>query len=332
MEIVEQIGSYAGLAAIVGLAVLSALYFSQARDLRRLREAQQEAAPRRLSEQLAQRRAAQQRQAAAGRQRTAQPAGAARPAHGTQARPAPLAQPAAAQTQARPVQAEGAAAAGSAAAAAATPATKAPPATKEPAGNGEAGSQVPAPQPAPAGNSSPRPAAPKLPAPPRRPPAATGAPPTPTSGRTAPWYRRLPARYVALIAGGVLVVGGGAAFAIALIADDGSRTSQVVRQTTPPLDPSTITVSVLNGTDVPGLAAQVADTVEDAGFQRGNVANAPTAASAESAVLYADGARRAARQVGQELDITQVEPMDPDSETTAGNADVAVVVGRDQAQ
>lgn len=326
MEIVEQIGSYAGLAAIVGLAVLSALYFSQARDLRRLREAQEEAAPRRLSEQLAQRRAAQQRQAAAARQRTAQPAGAARPVQGTPPRPAPLAQPAAAQTQARPVQAEGAAAA------AATPATKDPPATKESAGNGEAGGQVPAPQPAPAGNSSPRPAAPKLPAPPRRPPAATGAPPIPTSGRTAPWYRRLPARYVALIAGGVLVVGGGAAFAIALIADDGSRTSQVVRQTTPPLDPSTITVSVLNGTDVPGLAAQVADTVEDAGFQRGNVANAPTAASAESAVLYADGARRAARQVGQELDITQVEPMDPDSETTAGNADVAVVVGRDQAQ
>ena len=38
MEIIEQIGSYAGLAAIVGLAVLSALYFSQARDVKRLRE------------------------------------------------------------------------------------------------------------------------------------------------------------------------------------------------------------------------------------------------------------------------------------------------------
>ncbi|MEK6229573.1 MAG: hypothetical protein AABM31_09670, partial [Actinomycetota bacterium] len=38
MEIIEQIGSYAGLAAVLGLAVLSALYFSQARDVRRLRE------------------------------------------------------------------------------------------------------------------------------------------------------------------------------------------------------------------------------------------------------------------------------------------------------
>ena len=37
-EILQEIGSYAGLAAIVGLAVLSALYFSQARDVKRLRE------------------------------------------------------------------------------------------------------------------------------------------------------------------------------------------------------------------------------------------------------------------------------------------------------
>src|SRR6478752_590574 len=37
-HVVEQAGSLAGFAAILGLAVLSALYFSQARDLRRLRE------------------------------------------------------------------------------------------------------------------------------------------------------------------------------------------------------------------------------------------------------------------------------------------------------
>jgi hypothetical protein len=35
---IEQIGSYAGLAAFLGLAVLSLLYFTQARDLRRLRD------------------------------------------------------------------------------------------------------------------------------------------------------------------------------------------------------------------------------------------------------------------------------------------------------
>ncbi|MBA3421708.1 MAG: hypothetical protein H0U12_07420, partial [Thermoleophilaceae bacterium] len=38
MEVIQQIGAFAGFAAVIGLAVLSALYFSQARDLRRLRE------------------------------------------------------------------------------------------------------------------------------------------------------------------------------------------------------------------------------------------------------------------------------------------------------
>src|SRR4051794_41690707 len=37
-HVVEQAGSVAGFAAVLGLAVLSALYFFQARDLRRLRE------------------------------------------------------------------------------------------------------------------------------------------------------------------------------------------------------------------------------------------------------------------------------------------------------
>src|SRR3954470_725803 len=38
MHLIQEIGSYAGLAAIPGLAILSALYFSQARDVKRLRE------------------------------------------------------------------------------------------------------------------------------------------------------------------------------------------------------------------------------------------------------------------------------------------------------
>src|SRR5918994_3408742 len=38
MEIIRELGAYAGLAAFVGLAVLALLYFAQARDVRRLRE------------------------------------------------------------------------------------------------------------------------------------------------------------------------------------------------------------------------------------------------------------------------------------------------------
>nr|MBA3327447.1 hypothetical protein [Solirubrobacterales bacterium] len=35
---VEKLGAYAGIAAVVGLAVLVLLYFSQAREVKRLRE------------------------------------------------------------------------------------------------------------------------------------------------------------------------------------------------------------------------------------------------------------------------------------------------------
>jgi len=38
MELIREVGAFAGLAAFVGLAVLALLYFSQARDVRRLRE------------------------------------------------------------------------------------------------------------------------------------------------------------------------------------------------------------------------------------------------------------------------------------------------------
>jgi len=38
VELIKEIGAIAGLGAFVGLAVLSLLYFSQARDVRRLRD------------------------------------------------------------------------------------------------------------------------------------------------------------------------------------------------------------------------------------------------------------------------------------------------------
>ena len=73
MHLVQEIGSYAGFAAVVGLAVLSALYFSQARDVKRLREwagraperAAEEEARIAAQAQAAQAETAQQRAAAA---------------------------------------------------------------------------------------------------------------------------------------------------------------------------------------------------------------------------------------------------------------------------
>src|SRR5213595_2586142 len=102
MHLVQEIGSYAGFAAVVGLAVLSALYFSQARDVRRLREWAGRAPERSAEQQVGGRPATQAAQAAAA-SRAATPPPAAAPAPG--AKPAPASPPNAAPA-ARPAQAQ----------------------------------------------------------------------------------------------------------------------------------------------------------------------------------------------------------------------------------
>ena len=95
------------------------------------------------------------------------------------------------------------------------------------------------------------------------------------------------------------------------------------------IDPGSVTVSVLNGTTVGGLAAQFGDKLERQGFQLGNVTNNTDQQRAESVVLFAPGAEREAKEVGRRLKIDQREPIDPDSQTRAGDATVVVVTGAD---
>jgi hypothetical protein len=147
-------------------------------------------------------------------------------------------------------------------------------------------------------------------------------------------HESLQSRYAALIAAGVVVLGGGAAFGISQLGGDDKPPAASKSAETPgpqaPVNPSTVTVSVLNGTTVPGLAAQIGDELEGSGFQRGNVANAIDQQRAESVVLFAEGAEREARLVARKLQISQIEPVDPDSQALAGNASVVVVVGADR--
>jgi hypothetical protein len=146
-------------------------------------------------------------------------------------------------------------------------------------------------------------------------------------------------RYLALIVAGVIVVGGGLVFGISQMGGGDEDSSAPQEQpadnggeATGPVNPSTVTVSVLNGTTVPGLAAQIGDEVESNGFQRGNVANALDQQRATSVVLFAEGSEREARAVAKRLSITEIEPVDPDSQALAGNASVVVIVGADRTQ
>jgi hypothetical protein len=353
MEIIEQIGSYAGLAAIVGLAVLSALYFSQARDVRRLREVEEGRAPSMATPQLraAQRAAASPAQSAAqapgqaagpaGKPAEPQPTGVTRV--GPPAPAAPTASVAGPQTAAaKQTGAEGAAPEPAQAAAPG----EGPAETERAAATVGAGAQAGSPTAVPArtagpahgGNAQgarpvPTPAAPRRPTPP---PGAAALRLGQTSAtRRAPWYGRLDPRYTILIVAAALVLGiGGVVGIYALGSGDDAGTDPAAdggEQGSAPLDPSTITVAVLNGTSVAGAADQVANVVESAGYQRGTVDNAAES-SAESAVLFAEGAKPAARQVGRELDISQVELIDSETEALVGTADVTVVVGADQAE
>ena len=332
---IEQIGSYAGFAAVLGLAVLSALYFSQARDVKRLREWAGRA-PERDAEARARVAAA----TAAGQQRQA---GAAQPA-----------------------------AAAGAAAAPATPQTAQPAATN--AGGGNSGGATATPTPEPAGATAQAPAgaatASKAPAVGGSTAAAAagagaaaggGRPTVPIrpagsrpSGVTSilggpdeprePWYRRIAPRYIALIVAGVLVVGGGIAVGVIqlLSGDDtsgggGASTGQPQQAAAPEgsaqavIKPADVSVAVLNATGVNGLANQFGDRAQAEGFKKDNVGNAPGAEQrAESVVLFAPGKEREARLVRRRFDVNQIEPVDTESQALAPGADVILVIGADK--
>ena len=188
--------------------------------------------------------------------------------------------------------------------------------------------------------------------------AAHSLPPTPLSQASAPRKRKplrerirnihIPQlRYIGMAVLGVLVLAGAAYGAVQLTDDDGgsetaTRTSE--RGPAPDrggsgdrraaaganVDPSEVTVAVLNGTTVQGLAAQVGEEVRAGGFKLGTIGNAARIDQTTSEVLYRDGQARAARAVANRLGIDKTAPVDSVNEEIAGSFDVIVLVGSDR--
>ncbi|HEY0632463.1 MAG TPA: LytR C-terminal domain-containing protein [Thermoleophilaceae bacterium] len=347
MHLIQEIGSYAGLAAIPGIAVLSALYFSQARDVRRLREWAGRA-PERAEEQATGGRVVAQPQqaakpAAAAAATGVQPAVVRQGENGDSQKTAEGQRPAVAKPGALTPAAVASAAAG---------------ATKPPAGAAGATGTVTRAGPPAVGAARPATAAGAA-LPPRR---QIPRVPSQTAARVAPrepdpWYRRLanrlPAgRYVALIVAGALVLGGGAAYGITQLAssDSGSKSAHAAKSSNlgpaptgkssskkskggaGAIDPSKVTVTVVNGTTIPNLARDTATKLSSLGFQIGNkVTGTGSLAAAESVVEYKPGAEAEARYVAAKLHISQRQPADPDAIAQAGPADVIVVLGANSA-
>jgi hypothetical protein len=422
MEIIQEIGSYAGFAAVVGLAVLSALYFSQARDVKRLREWAGRAPERSTTPSPA---------AAYPQKRVvAQPV--ARPGGPGPVVPSPPGSPATPNAQPQPGTAAAASATGAGPAVAtggpapATPAAAQAAGTQEESdderetgnehetaatdveespGTGESAAvasgedseprdgdtseeTVAVPALDPPGEGAPAPAdgaddeseqtgewtpedehaeyeltdehdalpaaKPLPPRPPQPFPRRGGATPASRTGRGSilpPYEQSRPAADpegdgsgnrkpillalaaaagIAVLAFGVLQLTGGDdspdSGGVAATQSDGGSDSGG------PVDPSSVTVAVLNGTTQPGLAAQIGDQIANEGFVRGVVTNNSDQTRAESVVLYAEGAEREAVDVSRRLDIPQREPIDSASQSLAGDATVVVIAGADQIQ
>ena len=97
------------------------------------------------------------------------------------------------------------------------------------------------------------------------------------------------------------------------------------------IDRADVTVAVLNGTSVNRLAGNVGSDVEASGYVLGPVSST-TPGVEKTAVLYADGPKRAAQKVARDLGVDKatVEPVDRETRRLAGDADVVVIAGEDR--
>jgi hypothetical protein len=150
--------------------------------------------------------------------------------------------------------------------------------------------------------------------------------------------RRIGVRSVAVALVGLLVLGGAAA---ALTGHDGgdhsgqgqanNGLSHKPRRSGAAVTPGNVTVAVLNGTTVPGLAAALRDRVAAAGFKKGMINDFSDQQLAASVVQYVPGHQAEAQAIGRRFGISRREPVTADSRALAGDATVIVIAGADQA-
>jgi phage shock protein PspC (stress-responsive transcriptional regulator) len=138
-----------------------------------------------------------------------------------------------------------------------------------------------------------------------------------------------PSTLIALFVVALALVGGAAYFLLGG-SDDGSGEGSG-KQAATKVKPSDVEVTVLNGTAVPGLAATFGEKVEGKGFQLGAVTNS-SSSFAESVVVFRPGRKPEARLVGRQLNIPKMQQMNGEIQSVSAGADVAVIVGEDNAE
>jgi hypothetical protein len=136
-------------------------------------------------------------------------------------------------------------------------------------------------------------------------------------------------RYLIAIFIVMLVVVGGVAYFLVSGSDD-NASGKKGKQAAAKIQPSEIEVTVLNGTATEGLAGTYGDKVENKGFRLGAVSNTDQSFEA-SVVMFERGHAPEARKVAKQLGISKVELMSTEVKSASAGANVAVVVGEDNA-
>ena len=138
-------------------------------------------------------------------------------------------------------------------------------------------------------------------------------------------------RYLVAIFIVLVVIVAGVGYAVLHKSDEGGNGGgKNGKQAAAKTQPSEVEVTVLNGTAVPGLAASYGDKVEGKGFKLGAVTNSSSSYAA-SVVMFKRGHKPEAEKVAKQLGIAKLELMSAEIESVSAGANVAVIVGEDNA-
>lgn len=179
---------------------------------------------------------------------------------------------------------------------------------------------------------------------PSRPPGAPLRPQPPRSRGRMVLGVLVAAAALAAVAVGVIILTGGSKHAPSSASKSSANATLASHRTTSSLTavrPSSVTVSVLNGTDMQGLALKVSDRLVADSYKKGSVANASDQTHTSTIVAYmAPAYRRDALAVATSLKLGRaaVQLIDPTTKATACppaqacTSAVVVTVGQDLAQ
>ena len=139
-------------------------------------------------------------------------------------------------------------------------------------------------------------------------------------------------RWLAVIFVVLVLIAGGVAYAVLSGSDEaasggGGQGKQVAKVQ---VKPGEVEVAVLNGTSTPGLAATFGDQIESKGYQLGAVTNSNEPAEA-SVVMFTNGHKPEAKKIAKQLQISDVKAMTTSIKEDSGGANVAVIIGEDDA-